>query len=167
VPGKVFRDAAAEVEAFAGRVQVEVGAAQPGLVGELEGCQGGVGDGGQDVVGQRRVTGHDGAVQVGADDTVGRDALGAAAGAVAGAVAGAGAGPEGADAEAVFEPGEPPDPGDRTAGGDLADNAAPTGGGGDVQDAEPGMVPAGAVLCVPSICRPAYTARIWALLSSA
>ena len=56
-----------------------------------------------------------------------------------------GAGAEGGDAVVVLEPGELPDAGNRAGGGDLADRAAPAGGGGDVQDAEPGMVPAGAV----------------------
>jgi len=80
-------------------------------------------------------------------------AAGVVAGAVAGAGAGAGhhgahrggAGTEGGDALVVFEPGELPDAGNRTARGDLAHGAAPAGGGGDVQDAEPGMVLAAAV----------------------
>jgi len=38
-------------------VRVEVGAAQRGLGGEFQGCQGGAGDGGQDVVGQGGVAG--------------------------------------------------------------------------------------------------------------
>src|SRR5664279_3373613 len=146
-------DAVTVADDAASHAGAEVGAAQCGLVGEFKGCHLGAGDGGQEVVGQGRVAGQDRAVQVGADDTVGADALGGAAGVVAGAVAGAGdhgaqrggAGAEGGDAVVVFEPGELPDVGDRAGGGDFADGAAPAGCGGDVQDAEPGVVLAGAV----------------------
>ena len=45
----------------------------------------------------------------------------------------------------VFEPDELSDAGDRAGGDDFADRAVPAGCGGDVQDAQSGVVVAAAV----------------------